>query len=78
MQFKIVSGDAFSATVYLPKGRPFMNLGGRPVDPIREAWKLRYGFSRRQAKRLVTSLLIQLSMCRSEEARRLILGVKEK
>lgn len=60
------------------KAGPSMNLGGRRRDLIREAWSLRYGLTRGQYHQLNTRFLNQLSMCRSEEARRLILGVKEK
>jgi hypothetical protein len=51
----------------------------KSIHPIREAYMLRFGIQ--QTKRLYINLrsevLMQLSMCKSEEARRLILGVSQ-
>jgi hypothetical protein len=50
--------------------------GGRPADPVREAWALRFGLTEKQRFKFLTSEVCwQLSMCRSDEARRLLLGV---
>jgi hypothetical protein len=46
-------------------------------DPLREAYTMRYGLSQKQRKSLTPPLLNQLQACKSEEARRLILGVSE-
>ena len=50
---------------------------GRKADPIREAWHLRFGIveSFRRSDRLTLALMLQLSQCRNDEARRLILGI---
>lgn len=50
--------------------------GGRPCEPVKEAWALRFGLCTFRQWRLLTPLLCwQLCQCRSDEARRLILGV---
>lgn len=51
-------------------------------DPIREAWVLRFGLSRRPDSSdadhgMPDTLCAQLSYCKSDEARRLILGVSK-
>jgi len=50
---------------------------GRPPDPIAEAWAMRYHKQMTYSRtRLFTSgLCRQLSFCKTEEARRIILGV---
>ena len=56
-----------------------MNPAGRPMDPVREAYVLRFGVDLYQASRLLdNALLCQLSECKSDEARRLILGKSER
>ncbi len=53
------------------------NPVGHPACPIVEAWALRYKLTVIQRKRLLTNRLCwQLCQCRSEEARRIILGVQ--
>lgn len=49
----------------------------RPPDIIREAWCLRFNLHNRDEDRgfMCASLMRQLSRCRSDEARRLILGI---
>jgi hypothetical protein len=43
---------------------------------IRQAWKLRYGLSKRVAQYLMSdALMCQLSHCKSDAARRLTLGL---
>ena len=50
--------------------------GGHPAEPVREAWALRFGLTRKQRITLLSvKKCEQLSMCRSDEARRLLLGV---
>jgi hypothetical protein len=55
------------------------NPVGRPPDLVREAWAMRFGITYRvhNAGDLTDALLKQLSFCRSDEARRIILGVSE-
>ena len=53
-------------------------LSGSRIDLRREAYKLRYGLRLRTCKAstiLTNALMAQLGACKSEEARRLILGV---
>jgi hypothetical protein len=48
----------------------------KQMDPQREAWILRFGLSYVQpSHNLPDALLAQLCKCRSDEARRLILGI---
>ena len=53
--------------------------GGYP-DPIHEAYMLRFGLSKKylRSEQLSDEQCKQLSHCRSDEARRLLLGVSEK
>lgn len=52
------------------------NPVGRPPDLVREAWCLRYGLKwRRTDHQMPDSLMRQLSFCKSDAARRLILGI---
>jgi hypothetical protein len=52
------------------------NPEGKPPDPVVEAYVMRYGLKRIGPAHLLTSsLCCQLSRCKSDEARRLILGV---
>ena len=56
------------------------NPAGRPADLIREAWALRFGinsFSRIDHK-LTDALMCQLSHCKTDSCRRLILGISVK
>ena len=50
------------------------NPVGRPLDQWRQAWKMRFGLGDAQAKALTEQLMRQLSFCKSDEARRIILG----
>ena len=52
---------------------------GRPPDPIRQAWALRFGLNplNLEQNRFPESLLWQLCRCRNDEARRLVLGVSK-
>ena len=54
------------------------NPVGHPPDLVSEAWTLRFGLTERQSKELTQALMAQLSFCKSDEARRIILGVSEK
>ena len=49
-------------------------------DPIHEAYMLRFGLSKKylRQEQLPDALCKQLSECRSDSARRLLLGVSEK
>ena len=48
----------------------------RPAEPIREAWALRFGLTKRQRITVLSAKKCeQLSMCKSDEARRILLGV---
>lgn len=51
---------------------------GRPADEIRLAWTLRFSLTPRQSRDLNCLFMKQLSQCRSDEARRLLLGVGER
>ena len=54
-----------------------MKPGPKP-DPIREAWRLRFGITEKAARRLgLTRMCWQLCLCRDDCARRLLLGVSE-
>lgn len=48
---------------------------GRPCDEVRKAWQLRYGWTEKQKNILSDNFCAQLSFCKSDEARRLIMGV---
>jgi hypothetical protein len=51
---------------------------GRPPDQIAEAWAMRYKKQLRRHTRLFTTdLCRQLSFCKTEEARRIILGISK-
>lgn len=47
------------------------------IDPIREAWMLRFCMTKRQAMELSEAMMAQLSYCTSDEARRIILGISK-
>lgn len=51
-------------------------IKGRPRNNIRKAWQLRYGLTDEQKRTITDYVCAQLSYCKSDEARRLILGVK--
>jgi hypothetical protein len=53
-----------------------MSSVGRPSDAIRDAWALRFAIPTKQRDMMRDPLLHQLSHCKSDEARRIILGVK--
>jgi hypothetical protein len=48
---------------------------GRPPEFPRDAWMLRLGMSEGKAKELSDIFMRQLSRCKSDEARRIILGI---
>jgi hypothetical protein len=54
-------------------------LPGVPKDLVRQAWSMRYEKqTTHPARWLSEAMMAQLSFCRSEEARRLLLGLSEK
>ena len=53
------------------------NPVGRPPDLVAQAWALRYGMTVMQCYRLSDLLMRQLSFCKTEEARRIILGISK-
>ena len=55
-----------------------MNPFGRPAEPIVEAWSMRFGLTPKQMTRLrPPAFCWQLFLCRSDEARRILLfGVR--
>jgi hypothetical protein len=46
-------------------------------DPLVEAWEMRFSLTCRHLKLYPPSICSQLSYCRNDEARRLILGISE-
>jgi hypothetical protein len=50
--------------------------GGRPVDEVIDAYAIRYNLTKKQRYQL-KSFVAQVALCKSEEARRLILGVSK-
>ena len=50
---------------------------GRPSDAVIDAYAQRYDLSVKQ-KTLLKRYVVQISLCQSEEARRLLLGVSRK
>lgn len=56
------------------------NPVGHPTEPIRKAWAMRFGIDDRHHKctDLTDQMMNQLSRCKSDEARRIILGISEK
>lgn len=52
-------------------------INGRPCKEVRKAWQLRYGWTDKQASIITDEFCSQLSFCRSDEARRLIMGVSK-
>ncbi len=48
--------------------------GGRLADPILSAYTERYNLTPKQ-REILSKYIVQLSLCQSEEARRLLLGV---
>ena len=51
------------------------HTGGRPPDLQREAWAERFGLSKESKYDMPDSLMAQLSFCRGDEQRRIILGI---
>jgi hypothetical protein len=49
----------------------------RPPCMIRRAWVMRYNLTERQAKDMSESLMLQLSQCKGDSQRRLILGISK-
>ena len=54
------------------------HTGGRPPCLIREAWAERFGLSRQARTDLTESIMAQLSHCKGDEQRRIILGIPER
>jgi hypothetical protein len=51
---------------------------GRPIEACRWAWMLRLGLRyKKPSRNLPDAILAQLSYCRSDEARRIILGISK-
>lgn len=51
------------------------HTGGRKAEPVRDAWAIRFNLTRKQRACLLNVRMCQqLSMCKSDEARRLLLG----
>ena len=50
---------------------------GRPSDAVMDAYAQRYKLSVKQ-KTLLNRYIVQVSLCQSDEARRLLLGVSQK
>jgi hypothetical protein len=60
------------------EGEAMSNPYGRPRDLVRDAWAIRFGMSYDDVYRLLTvAMMNQLSRCKSDECRRLILGISE-
>ena len=54
------------------------HAGGRPPNAPsleREYWAARFGLSHQAKSDLTKALMVQLSLCKGDEQRRLILGV---
>ena len=50
--------------------------GGRPAEPVRLAWELRFGLTEKQKVKLLTpDMCWQLCQCRDDVDRRILLGV---
>ena len=49
---------------------------GHPRDVLRDELARRYGLSAKQRRRLTLAFMAQLQRCLSEEARKLLLGVR--
>lgn len=45
------------------------------MDMRRDAYRVRFGLSRKQARWITDAVLLQLHLCRSDEIRRLLLGI---
>jgi hypothetical protein len=54
-----------------------MKVGPKP-NPVRALYVEKYGLSHKQASRLTPKFLEQLERCKSEEARRILIGVKRR
>ena len=52
------------------------NVVGHPRDVLRDELARRYGLSVTQRRRLTVTFMAQLQRCLSEEARKLLLGVR--
>ena len=59
------------------KRKPKTPGSGRPSDPVMDAYAQRYDLSVKQ-KKLLKRYIVQVSLCQSDEARRLLLGVSRK
>jgi len=51
--------------------------GGRVRDSIIYAYAVHYGLTKKQTERL-RSMVVQIALCKSDEARRLLLGVSRR
>ena len=51
---------------------------GRAADLESQAWKERYHLSARKARLLTDAFMCRLSLCKSDEARELLLGIEDK
>lgn len=59
------------------KRKPKTPGSGRPSDAVMDAYADRFGLSPKQ-KVLLKRYIVQVSLCSSDEARRLLLGVSRK
>jgi len=59
------------------KRKPKTPGSGRPSDAVMDAYAQRYELSVKQ-KTLLNRYIVQVSLCQSDEARRLLLGVSQK
>ena len=51
---------------------------GRPRDLVRDAWVQRFGLKTNRPRGLLSSAMLNtLSCCKSDEARRILLGISE-
>ena len=48
--------------------------GGRPKDAVMDAYAERYGLSKKK-KKLLKTFIVQFALCKTEECRRILLGV---
>ena len=53
-------------------------IGNMPMEQRRAAVSMRFGLNKRQVEYLSPSFMDQLDRCKSDEARRLLLGVSER
>jgi hypothetical protein len=58
--------------------RDYDRRAGKSEDLERSAWAERFRLSERRRLKLTNKLMRQLCLCRSDDARRVILGIGEK